>query len=114
MLAVLPMQFALAAAATYCRHETGGAKHFGHHEHRHHGAGDQKSSLAAAGEDSQKGTGFGDFDCEYCHLSAAHPVLHDFAQPGGTVDCDAVPVALLSLGTRDPDRFDRPNWTSLA
>ena len=114
MLVVLPMQFASAAAATYCRHETGGAKHFGHHEHRHHASSDQKSSLETVGDDSQTGTGLGDSDCEYCHLGAAHPLLHDFIQPCGTVDSVLALQVVLSFGTRDPDILDRPNWNSLA
>lgn len=114
MLVVLPMQFASAAAATYCRHEPGVAKHFGHHEHRHDPSGDQKHSLDSVGDDSQKSTGLGDSDCEYCHLGAAHPLLQDFIQPGGTLATALAPQEVLRLGTRDPDTLDRPNWTALA
>ena len=114
MLVVLPMQFALAAAAAYCRHETGVAKHFGHHQHQHHASGDHKAALESVGDDSQTGTGLEDSDCEYCHLGAAHPLLQDIKQPGGTLDSVPVPEEVLSFSTRDPDILDRPNWTSLA
>ena len=39
LLVLLPLQSFWAAAATYCAHEQSAAsQHFGHHEHRHHGA----------------------------------------------------------------------------
>lgn len=114
MLVVLPMQFASAAAATYCRHEPGVSKHFGHHEHRHQASGDQKSALESAGDESHTGTALGDPDCEYCHLGAAHPLLQDFGQPRSAVDSVMAVQEVLSFGTRDPDVLDRPNWTSLA
>ncbi|MBB3178002.1 hypothetical protein FHW64_002413 [Variovorax sp. Sphag1AA] len=38
MMLLLPLQWGWAAAASVCEHEAGGA-HFGHHEHKHTGAG---------------------------------------------------------------------------
>jgi hypothetical protein len=35
LLIVLPLQISWAVAATYCQHETGSTKHFGHHDHKH-------------------------------------------------------------------------------
>ena len=70
LLLILPVQFAWAAAAGYCRHETGEAtKHFGHHEHQHCTAQDGVS------KDSKAPSSLGaDSDCGVCHLSAAQLV----------------------------------------
>ena len=115
LLTVLPFQFATAAAASYCRHEAGLAKHFGHHEHQHGAAGDHASAFKAPDGDSHKSTGANsDPDCEYCHLGAAHPLLQDFNQPGGMLDAPPTMRQLLSFGSRDPDALDRPNWVALA
>ena len=41
LVAILPLQYAWAAAAAYCGHEAGGepasTQHFGHHSHQHKG-----------------------------------------------------------------------------
>ncbi|TWI66423.1 hypothetical protein IP91_02237 [Pseudoduganella lurida] len=39
LLALLPLQYAWAAAAAYCDHEAGKRSHFGHHSHQQHGGG---------------------------------------------------------------------------
>jgi hypothetical protein len=36
LLALLPLQYAWAAAAAYCDHEAGKSSHFGHHTHKKH------------------------------------------------------------------------------
>ena len=115
LLAVLPLQFASAAAASYCGHETGKARHFGHHEHKHQSAGKSKSasSLPDSGSPDSTGTG-GDLDCEYCHLGAAHPLLQDFSQPRGVPNAVLTACEVPRFGSRDPDTLDRPNWASLA
>ena len=68
MLLVLPLQFAWAAAAPYCAHETtaGAGKHPGHHQHVHQGGSD----AAKAGDDGS-GIGTSHTDCESCHAGAA-------------------------------------------
>ena len=72
MAFVLPVQFAFAAAANYCQHEsTGIAKHFGHHEHKHPVSGASKTSDLGSVGDSQGKSGLGDPDCEFCHLSGS-------------------------------------------
>lgn len=114
LLTVLPLQFATAAAASYCRHEAGSAKHFGHHEHQHEGTGEHKSTSNSPDGNSHQSTNVaGDSDCEYCHLGAAHPLLRDFTQPGSGLKAAPMTQPVLSLGTRDPDTLDRPNWVSL-
>jgi hypothetical protein len=113
MLVVLPMQFASAAAANYCKHETDGSKHLGHHEHQHKKVAG-KSSLDSPSGDTQKGTGLGDPDCEYCHLGAAHPFLQNFAASSIVPEQDPSTEVPLSFGSRDPDTLERPNWGLLA
>jgi hypothetical protein len=69
MLVILPLQSVWAAAASYCRHETGlAAKHLGHHDHKHtqakaDGKSDKKSAKTPAP--------VADTDCSICHLSTA-------------------------------------------
>jgi hypothetical protein len=83
LIAVLPLQFSWAAAASYCEHEEvqAGMAHFGHHQHQHHEAGCGDSAHGADhGHDqaAKKSPLDIDSDCSFCHL-------------GGT----AVPVAAL-------------------
>jgi len=69
LLVILPFQSVWAAAASYCRHETGpAAKHFGHHEHQHLQA---KSDRGADQKTQQKAASGVDTDCTTCHLSTA-------------------------------------------
>jgi hypothetical protein len=69
MLVILPLQSVWAAAASYCRHETGlAAKHYGHHDHQH------RQTNAGGKSDQKPGTAptLGvDTDCSVCHLSTA-------------------------------------------
>ena len=107
LLAVLPLQFASAAAASYCAHEAGVAKHFGHHEHQH-----EKGSQEAG---SQAGSALGgDADCGYCHLGAAHPLLQSFVSSASRLQVAPAAGPLPSFGSRDPDSLERPNWAALA
>ncbi len=108
MLVILPLQSVWAAAAVYCRHETGlAAKHLGHHDHEHmqaraDGKADQKSgTMPAPGADT---------DCSICHLSTA-PSL---ASASGTTvaSLDAPPqfayqrsdLSHIAPGPERPDR----------
>jgi hypothetical protein len=113
MLVVLPMQFASAAGANYCKHETDGSKHLGHHEHQHKGSGG-KTALDSSGGEVQKGSGLGDPDCEYCHLGAAHPFLQSFTASSAVPEQGPTMEPTLSFGSRDPDALERPNWAPLA
>jgi hypothetical protein len=66
----LAIRFCWAAAAGYCRHETGGAaKHFGHHEHQYRAA---SGGVSKDLKDSTTKTLAGaEGDCGICHLSTA-------------------------------------------
>ncbi len=62
LLAIVPFQFAWAAAGVYCQHENGAAsQHFGHHAHQHHGKSD--------GADSKTKASKVHLDCSSCHGS---------------------------------------------
>jgi len=108
LLFVLPLQFAWAAAATYCGHEAVPAKaHVGHHAHEH------AAEPAEAGADKQHakaGKLTADNDCGYCQLSFAKPMLPLALQ----FDTDAhtcIDIApQLAFESRGPDHHDRPKW----
>lgn len=73
LLVLLPLQSFWAVAATYCAHEQGAAsQHFGHHEHRHHGAAAKVDGAEADARNVQSG---GDLDCAFCHLSCAQSLV---------------------------------------
>lgn len=67
LMLLMQVQFAWAAAAAYCGHEpnTAASAHFGHHEHRHQGAGVQGADDAGTGIASLH------LDCESCHLGTS-------------------------------------------
>lgn len=108
LLLVLPLQFAWAAGAPYCAHETApaAAKHFGHHEHLHQGGGD-----AALADDDGGNEGLGTYhaDCEACHLGASatlpSPTVHIAAMPSGAV----LAAAQLPYRSHVPSGPERPD-----
>lgn len=68
LLVFLPLQSVWGAAASYCRHETGGAaKHFGHHEHKHR----QGQSDGRMDDKGGANVNVADTDCTTCHLTAS-------------------------------------------
>lgn len=98
MLALLPVQWTWAAAASVCQHEeivlTDEAHaHFGHHEHQHEGA------PADAGTDS---------DCPSCHFAApVLPMPQQGAQAPLLAASPATPY-LRSITAGLPERLIRP------
>ena len=104
---VLPMQFAWAAAATYCPHEPPSVKaaHFGHHEHEH------KSDVQPAVD----GKVALDDDCGICHAVGTPAVVPSSAHGVGVVHVtevrDTPSQSYISAQPRPPDR---PQWFRLA
>lgn len=106
---LLPLQFAWAGAAEYCQHEAepAAALHLGHHEHRHEGASDGKTSAG--------GKWLLDADCNVCHAAGAPLIAGSTtvaplaALAGRAADLTAPPPA--SAPSRAPDR---PQWSRLA
>lgn len=103
LLVLLPLQFTWAAAAAYCQHETGAAaKHFGHHDHKHH----QDST------DTSDAPSFTvDLDCAACHAGCAAATVNVPA-----LALDAAPPALAPWRPHAPAapptaQPERPNWS---
>ena len=103
LLALLPLQFAFAAAANYCIDKTKCVSaHFGHHE-----CGNEKSP-------ESDGSGIKVHDCGICHIShaQAHPSIH--AQ---VVVEPATPLTLAAEQSppgRSLERLERPPRATLA
>lgn len=114
LLAILPTQFAWAAATGYCRHETGDAtKHFGHHEHQHRATEDGASSdtqAASSVNAHANANANADSDCAMCQLSVAQPVpsaTTDVQVPGTDPPRFAYGARYDSYIPSGPDRPDR-------
>lgn len=110
LLTWLPVQFAWAAVSGYCAHETagsGGAAHFGHHDHQHDHANDD------AGEATQPG-GSHDAngahpDCASCHFGVAVPPAGGADTVSAQRDTVIESVAIPPLSPPSA-RPERPNW----
>ncbi|QRQ84659.1 cation efflux protein, CzcI family [Cupriavidus oxalaticus] len=111
---ILPLQFAWAGAAAYCRHEVAAAakQHLGHHEHQHKADAGQHAAKDSADADK---LGMADPDCGVCHVASV-----PFARADGprvqasqrVEQAQAPPQAgFSSHSARAPDR---PQWPRLA
>lgn len=108
LLAILPLQYAWAAAAAYCQHEQEMSAHFGHHTHEH------KAHADAPDDEEAPVNSAADTDCEICQLSTKLSFLS--AVP------DVVPVSgfelsanlLLSFSSHIPDGPQKPDWRAVA
>jgi len=114
LLALLPLQSALATIFVYCKHEAKAeAGHVGHHEHQHE---DAVADIADAVPDQQP-TGsqqLDDNDCGFCHLSSAQPLgvsVEPWTEGTAHVLVSSVQVRLTSRALDSPER---PNWSRLA
>ncbi|WP_298234779.1 cobalt-zinc-cadmium resistance protein [uncultured Azohydromonas sp.] len=115
LMFVLPLQWSWAAAASLCGHEAAGAatRHFGHHQHEHHGAEaghDAGKSAKAEGADKKAGLGSlgADADCGVCHgLGAAFLATVD-AQAPPWIGTGAFPRYQAAVPDRSPDTLLRP------
>ena len=114
LLAVLPLQFAQAAAAAYCAHEkTVTKQHVGHHEHEHHeAAGDAAGSTGA--DTGEKQPGAADPDCEYCHLSSAQPLGSVVPSLTDNRDHPTAHGPTRAFASHDGEDVERPKWFTAA
>jgi len=110
LLVFLPLQFSWAAVGVYCQHETGTqASHFGHHDHQHQAAPDQKGGAVpdfSAGIDN---------DCSACHAGCCSLVF--FGDAGFSLTGPASPTLTgyqFRLPAPPPYPPERPNWVALA
>lgn len=118
LMFVLPLQWSWAAAASLCGHEAAGpaARHFGHHQHEHHGAAAGhdagKSTKAAKAEGADKKSGLGslraDPDCGVCHGLGAAFLADVDAQAPPWISADAFPRYQAAVPDRSPDTLLRP------
>ncbi|WP_444634851.1 cation efflux protein, CzcI family [Cupriavidus oxalaticus] len=111
---ILPLQFAWAGAAAYCRHEVAAAakQHLGHHEHQHKADAGQHETKADTDGDK---LGIADPDCGVCHI-ASLPFARADAPPmqasQHVEQAQAPPQpGFSSHSARAPDR---PQWSRLA
>lgn len=103
LLAMLPLQFSWAVAASYCQHEQGKAvTHFGHHAHNHAGNADSD------GEPAKKSQP--DNDCCICHLAGTNVV--PLAE--SVIACNDSPhppdIYAFSFHSFIPEGLSKPNW----
>lgn len=113
LLLILPLQFSLAAAAAYCQHEQApDARHFGHHVHVHEAAdaGAHPATAQPAQDHGKTAPASADNDCGICHLGSVQPVSVEFALHTLRAAPQVPQVRVHRLGTRHPDRLERPNW----
>lgn len=113
LLFVLPAQFAAAAAAGYCTHETTPASfHLGHHVHQHsvsvNADGGASESLA---DPSLEASSADHGDCSGCHTNVAQlgTTPKVVAERVFKRSFLAFPVALFS--SRTEQDIDRPKWS---
>jgi hypothetical protein len=104
LLAIVPFQFAWAAAGVYCQHENGAAsQHFGHHAHQHQGTSDHADGKTKSGKIH--------LDCSSCHgAGCAISPAEAIAEPvqGSQAYAKLRPISYTSHipdGPRRPDRF---------
>ena len=112
LIAFLPVQFASAAAAVYCAHESDSSpKHLGHH------ADGVATAQKVVADDQDGGATKPPLDhagCAYAHLGCAvHPLAaaHLNAQPTSTAKPLDSPTRFRSCVATV---LDRPQWLSLA
>lgn len=103
LLAMLPLQFSWAVAASYCQHEQGKTvTHFGHHAHDHAGKADSDGDTASKAQP--------DNDCCICHLAGTSvvpltaPVIIPSDNP------HPQDVYAFSFHSFIPDGLSKPNW----
>jgi hypothetical protein len=98
LLIVMPFQMVWGAAATYCAHEKQAAvMHFGHHEHKHHGA--DQADKAGANVHA---------DCGSCHLGNPASVPAALAVAVPPPAADPVEYRQPRYASRIPPGLERP------
>ena len=99
---LMPLQFAWAASARYCTHETGGnVSHPGHHVHRAAAAEKASDDLQSNADDP---------DCGFCHLSCAQPLASSAPRVSLNAQSVDIPPAPVFHRYRTPEVIERPNW----
>ncbi len=103
LLIVLPLQISWAVAATYCQHETGSTKHFGHHDHKHQAEDGEKLAKGSVSDV--------DNDCAVCHAGCV-AALTSFSSLLPKVGAVAAHFRTDQLWASPPaEQPERPNWS---
>lgn len=118
---VLPLQFAWAGAAAYCRHEVAAASakgHLGHHEHQHKAnGGNQDKAAGQAGDKAQDNAKLGvpDPDCGVCHIASLPFARADAPDVQAIRRVElARPAPQPGFSSHSARAPDRPQWPRLA
>lgn len=112
MLALLPLQWTWAAAASVCQHEeivagadgASASPHFGHHEHKHEGGHEPTQN--------DKGGGI-DLDCPSCHVAAPALLMPRLDGPSPQAQAMAATPYRRSITAGLPERLIRPPHSPL-
>lgn len=113
LFSLLPFQVVWGAAASYFQHEQGaGARHFGHHVHKHQGKMLKASSEPTA--DRKSLAGADDSDCAICHLTCVTPVMHTAVWLGSEPGAPLRAAPNSEQPPYIPNTIDRPNWALAA
>lgn len=112
MLALLPLQFSWAAAASYCLHERAPSKvqHLGHHEHQHQ-VDDARAQPTKAGD---SGMDIPDADCCLCHGLGIAVTYRAVAKPPVERSHRLVASTPAPSPGVHPSPPDRPQWPARA
>ncbi|MES2260472.1 MAG: cation efflux protein, CzcI family [Pseudomonadota bacterium] len=103
LLAVLPLQYAWAAAAVYCAHETGTSKHFGHHAHQHQGGDRQDEPQTPAKAKVHA-------DCAVCQFSLQASLPAALTLPAAAERTVYPPHPPPLYSSHIADGPKRPDW----
>jgi hypothetical protein len=110
LLFALSAQSVLAAAATYCGHETAPAAfHIGHHAHEHRDKRDGASVDAAQAMPDQPG-GPAHGDCSGCHAHAAQVGAEGERAVGGVPPRSFASAPTPFFASMIDQDIDRPKW----
>ncbi|WP_042880154.1 cation efflux protein, CzcI family [Cupriavidus necator] len=113
---ILPLQFAWAGAAAYCRHEAAASAkaHLGHHEHQHNADSGAHSKAADKAADADK-LGLADPDCSVCHIASLPFARADAPEVPAMRRVELAPPAPQSgFSSHSARAPDRPQWLRLA
>ena len=113
LLFALPAQFAIAAAAGYCAHETAAASfHLGHHGHEH-STKDTGSMQETHSDASAEKVFFDHDDCSGCHANIAQLSAAQQTALQRTNDRLFVAIPTEFFSSRTQQDIYRPKWARI-
>lgn len=111
LVALLPMQFSWAAAASYGHHErvADAAQHLGHHEHQRDAAA-VSADTADAGLNSTATSGVAEADCGTCHAGCCTALVQSDLLLLAELPSETHGTIALRLSSQPASLPERPNW----